>query len=85
MAVVRMLYIVEDEEGEEIIELLKCNKIDCRIFICSENERKMYDCPSLLTTEGHFKGKEGIEYYIQNRQFLESLRPKDKCLMDRLI
>ncbi len=69
-----MLYVLRDQEGKEIIDLLKQNDIECRVFTCTKKEKLLYDCPSLLTTEGHFKGKDGIQYYIQQRPFLESLR-----------
>lgn len=76
MVLVRMLYVVDDKEGRDLLNLLNENNVACSVFYCSEHERRRYDCPRLLTTEGEWRGKDAIKRYIGEIPLLESLRAK---------
>ena len=72
MALIRMLYVCRDPEGKEIIDLLRRHDIGYRLFYCDEDERREYQCPRLLTSEGDWVGKDAIERYIGQVPFFQS-------------
>lgn len=65
MRPLRMLYIGDDAQGREISGFLNKKDIAVDVCRCEPHEYRTYDVPSLLTAEGHWRGKKMIENYVR--------------------